>query len=945
MQTLLLSLLALGTQGTLAQDHWLLGKRPYEADVHVEQAVGGTRLHLENGLVRRSFLLEPNAACYAFDNLMTGASMLRAVRPEAALVVDGRDVRVGGLVGQPNHAFLTEPWLGQMALDPASMICTGYEVGEPGERLQWPRDHHHAPNAVWPPRGVALRLDFVQGPGAARDSLLHAMEARPALLVDDLDALEPGWTVETTAGDRSSLINEGKVGEILSPANHAAYLERPAPEGTAVLSAVLDPGTDVSASWGPGIAIAFPDRTVKFNLRPEKGGFGVWDGAGERVDDGRHDMSQAWELRLYLQPDRILCAARPWGSAASTEDWLEVFELDPASTPPRSLRVGKMDRSGGASGFSEPGTAGRCRILAVETRGATDEDHLARAALDDPHLGLRVAVHYELYDGIPLIGKRIVVRNEGSHPIEVDRLTGEVLAVVETRSWVEVREGASMTPPAHFHVETDYAFGGMVPENAQAQIVHWRADPEFHTQVNYLKSTPCLLQVEPLHGPDVVLQPGEELQGWWTFELVHGDTDQELRSMAQRRMYRTLAPWVTENPLILHVVSTDQAVVERAIDQAAECGFEMVSLSFGSGLDMEDGRPSNHGRFRALAEYAESRGIHLGGYSLLASRRIQPDGDNAINVDTGEPGGQIFGYAPALASAWGQDYFRKLRAFFQETGFMQFTHDGSYPGDLDAAARPPLQRGYEDSQWVQWQIITSFYRWLRAKGVYVRVPDFYYLQGANECGMGYREVNWSLPRAQQVIHTRQNIFDGTWTKTPSMGWMFVPLTQYHGGGDAATIEPLDDHLDHYERMLASNLGMGVQAVYRGQRLYDTPRVRDAVKRWVDWYKHHRHILESDLVHGRRADGRDVDWMLHVNHDLPTKGMLVAYNPLDEPATRVLRVPLGLTGLTEDVRAEMGFGSSIDGQSSATYSVGRDGHVEIRVEVPAGGMTWVRLTEA
>ena len=42
---------------------------------------------------------------------------------------------------------------------------------------------------------------------------------------------------------------------------------------------------------------------------------------------------------------------------------------------------------------------------------------------------------------------------------------------------------------------------------------------------------------------------------------------------------------------------------------------------------------------------------------------------------------------------------------------------------------------------------------------------------------------------------------------------------------------------------------------------------------------------------------------------------------------------------------MGFGSSIDGQSSKTYSVGRDGHVEIRVEVPAGGMTWVRLTEA
>ena len=54
-----------------------------------------------------------------------------------------------------------------------------------------------------------------------------------------------------------------------------------------------------------------------------------------------------------------------------------------------------------------------------------------------------------------------------------------------------------------------------------------------------------------------------------------------------------------------------------------------------------------------------------------------------------------------------------------------------------------------------------------------------------------------------------------------MGWMFVPLTQYHGGGDAATIEPLKDHLAHYETRLANLLGAGVQACYRGPRLFDT----------------------------------------------------------------------------------------------------------------------------
>ena len=97
-------------------------------------------------------------------------------------------------------------------------------------------------------------------------------------------------------------------------------------------------------------------------------------------------------------------------------------------------------------------------------------------------------------------------------------------------------------------------------------------------------------------------------------------------------------------------------------------------------------------------------------------------------------------------------------------------------------------------------------------GVYLNIPDWYFLTGGTKTGMGYREVNWSLPRAYQEIIERQNIFDGTWEKTPSMGWMFVPLTEYQGGGAAATIEPLKDHLPHYEQRLANLFGAGVHGL-------------------------------------------------------------------------------------------------------------------------------------
>jgi len=293
----------------------------------------------------------------------------------------------------------------------------------------------------------------------------------------------------------------------------------------------------------------------------------------------------------------------------------------------------------------------------------------------------------------------------------------------------------------------------------------------------------------------------------------------------------------------------------------------------------------------------------------------------------------VFGHSPCLGSPWGEDYFDKLYRFYDATGFTLLEHDGSYPGDVCASNKHPGHHGLEDSQWRQWRAITDFYRGCRGKGVYLNVPDFYFLSGSSKTAMGYRETNWSLPRAEQVIHTRQNIYDGTWDKLPSMGWMFVPLTVYQGGGDAATIEPLDAHIEHYEAMLRSNLALGVQACYRGPRLYDTERTKAMVKRNVDWFKQYRDILESDLLHGRRADARDIDWMLHVNPKLKQKGLLAAFNPLAEPEERTLRVNLYYTGLADT--------AFIREQEDAPklYRIARDYTVEIPVSLPAQGFTW------
>ncbi len=547
---------------------------------------------------------------------------------------------------------------------------------------------------------------------------------------------------------------------------------------------------------------------------------------------------------------------------------------------------------------------------------------------------IRVFVHYELYDGVPVISKWLTVENHSAAEITINRFSSEILALVEHDSQVEAHKNSKMPQPGSLHVETDMAFSSFDHEAANRHVVHWKQDKEYTTQVNWALKTPCLLVVEPSYGPEQIVAPGKAFESFRTFELAYDSTERERRSLSLRRMYRVIAPWVTENPLMHHLRNArNPQTVRKAIDQAAEVGFEMVIMSFGSGFNIENEDPNYLKTWKDVGDYAESKGIAVGGYSLLSSRNA---GDNNVLPPPGiRP---THGRCPCPGSKWGQDYFRKLYQYYEMSGHDILEHDGSYPGDLCTKTDHPGHKGLADSRWNNWRMISNFYRWCREQGIYLNIPDYYYLSGSNKCGMGYREVNWSLPRAQQVIHTRQNIYDGTWHKTPSMGWMFVPLSQYHGGGDAATIEPLDKHRAHYERMLYSNLALGVQACYRGPRIFDTPATKALVKQWVDWFKKYRDILESDLIHGRRADGRDLDWMLHVNAQLKDKGMLVVFNPLPREVTKMLTINLYYSGLTETANI------SAMGAESTSYKLTRDYTVELPVTVPAHGMSWYLIRE-
>lgn len=560
--------------------------------------------------------------------------------------------------------------------------------------------------------------------------------------------------------------------------------------------------------------------------------------------------------------------------------------------------------------------------------------------------GIEISVQYALYDGLPLLVKSLRIENKGIHTIKLNRVVSEILAAVEEESAVvgasdkdarkdPSKPAAGMQVPQGLYVETNYAFNNAMRYPLSDQTTHWKTDSSYTSQVNYDYKTPCLLEIYPVQGPGIELHPGENFQSVRTHELLMDSYDRERRGLAIRKMYRTIAPWVTANPIFMHLVSKNDDEVRKAVDQCVATGYEAVILSFGSHINMEDSSDQNLKRWKTLADYAHRKGILIGGYSLFSSRRIS-DSDDVVSPVTGKPGGAFFGNAPCFGSRWGLGYRDKIKLFFTRTGFDIWENDGPYPGDVCASISHPGHRGLEDSQWQQMEIQKELYHWLNARGVYINAPDWYFLDGTNKIGIGYREVNFSLPREDQKILNRQNIYDGTWNMAPSMGWGFVPLTRYQGGGPEAILEPLKEHIPDYRQLMMQYYGAGVQACYRGPRLYDSEPTRVMVAEVISWYKQHREILNSDIIHLRRADGRDWDGILHVNPDLSVKGLAMLYNPLDEPITRNIRLPLYYTGLSNQVTiAEKGL-------HPVLKTIGRDHTIQLTITIPAASYTWLEL---
>lgn len=167
------------------------------------------------------------------------------------------------------------------------------------------------------------------------------------------------------------------------------------------------------------------------------------------------------------------------------------------------------------------------------------------------------------------------------------------------------------------------------------------------------------------------------------------------------------------------------------------------------------------------------------------------------------------------------------------------------------------------------------------------------------------------------------------------------MVSYHSGGSAAAFEPFNRNLTDWDNALSQCLGAGCGMTWRGTRLYTTKgdASYNLIKSKVEWFKRHRAILTSDIIHVKQPTGQGIDAFLHVNPRLESeKALAMVFNPTDRNITETLVLPLYLSGLVDSVLV------SIDGATPAVQrQLARDYSLGVKVIVPAQSTSWILIT--
>lgn len=475
-------------------------------------------------------------------------------------------------------------------------------------------------------------------------------------------------------------------------------------------------------------------------------------------------------------------------------------------------------------------------------------------------------VIYEIYDGLPVICKRLYISNKTDTEIIINNYTLDKLSVTQENY-------------DRFYGETNYNGGCSLNNNRTVSV-------------DYNGET---INIAFDIGPDAIVGKNEIFKGLRVYELLFEAAYYENRMIEVKEMYRIIAPWVLESPLIYHITSDSTYKVKRAVDSIKEVGFDMLIQSFGSGIKVESTNKRYIERHKKLYDYAHNKGIKIGGYTLAIVKNYRP-----IKSPECNPRPDKSRIMRCLATEWSEKYWRNIIDFYDKTGADVIEIDGPYHFYECDGGPTHLHSGLTDSKYMQWKLSNEdIFRKFKERNVYINTPDWMYLNGTNRSGIGYEEIAFSEPRQTQLLTSRIYNYKGSFIKIPSMAWSFLPISVYHGGGKAAQFKPLGKNIKDYEWSVFQHIISGIIPCFRGDKLYDDEKSKKMLVKWTSFYKKYKEVINGITVHFMppRADkfnsarAEDIDCVLNLLPYGSIRGILGVFNQTDKFMKKSIKIPL------------------------------------------------------
>ena len=119
-------------------------------------------LLLSNTLISREFLLDPDFATIDFRDLhTTNSSIIRCVKPEAVIALDGIQYNIGGVVPNTQCAYFNRTDFAKTkTLDPQAFHYATHETSKPVAPFSYTPKRGAPADIQWPPKGLRLSVYF-----------------------------------------------------------------------------------------------------------------------------------------------------------------------------------------------------------------------------------------------------------------------------------------------------------------------------------------------------------------------------------------------------------------------------------------------------------------------------------------------------------------------------------------------------------------------------------------------------------------------------------------------------------------------------------------------------------------------------------------------------------------------------------------------------------------